>query len=129
MRPAVERQMGRSFAGLARGGTEPDTRTAYFEGRWSAGFREGGMKYIFHERDEKLRFNNPDLFVRSRDGQDELYRVSQDPFELTNLASTESGTKNKLRARYAALRAEMVKLYRAVGHTDAPPRPIAPFTP
>ena len=122
-----DRQLGRSFAGLARGGTEPDTRWAYFEGRWSAGFREGGKKYIFHDREEKLRFNNDDLFQRKRDGVDEIYDVQKDPFELKNLASGDPALRKRVKARYEAIKAEMVKFYRGLGFVGHAPQPLAPL--
>ncbi len=126
-RPEV--QFGRSFAGLARGGSEPDTRWAYFEGRWSAGFRESGWKYIFHERDERLRFNNPEGFQRKRDGEDELYDTSKDPFELTNLASKDPAARKRLRARYGELRKIMADFHRKIGHDGPLPRPLSPLAP
>ncbi len=130
--PVSDRFMGRSFAPLLRGVTAPDDRLVYFEGRWSAGIRVGGYKYIYHEKDERLRINNQDLWQRGRDGPHEIYDVEKDPFELQNLASRDPALRKRMRDRYAAWRAEMLARYKVVvAEKDRPgdmlPDPLKPI--
>ena len=96
----LPQQLGRSFAGLARGGSEAEERLAYFEGRWSYGIRYGGYKYILHDVGEKLSLNAPGLWHRDRDGADELYDLRADPDEQVNIATTNKDALGKMRKRY-----------------------------
>ena len=119
-------RMGRSFATLARGGSEPDGRLIYFEGRWSYGIRADGYKYIYHDPRERLSLNRQELWQRRRDGPDEIFDVEADPEETVNLAATHPEVRRQMRARYRAWRQEM-RRFRETVMPGPIARPIEPL--
>ena len=96
----LPKQWGKSFATLVRGGTEPEERTVYFEGRWSYGIRTSRYKYIFHDTKERLSLTRQSLWQRKRDGNDEVFDYQTDPEELVNLATKNPELTRKLRKDY-----------------------------
>ncbi len=118
-------QMGRSFAKLVRGRDAPDDRLIYFEGRWSYGIRWKGYKYIFHDPRERLKLNRESLWQRERDGTDEIFDTNADPFELTNIATSNPEIRAMMRQKYKEWREEMRAFRRKRSPKGAIARPIS----
>lgn len=123
LKARTNRWMGTSFAKLLRGLKEAKERVVYFEARWSYGIRAHGYKYIFHDKPERLKLNRESLWDRRRDGTDEIFDVTADPYELTNIATTHPEVRAKMRKTYFDLRETMRAFYRAA-HKGTLSRPI-----
>ncbi|HIA02440.1 MAG TPA: hypothetical protein EYN66_11095 [Myxococcales bacterium] len=121
--PQLPKQFGRSFAGLAKGESEAAPRTVYFEGRWSYGIRNARWKYIFHDRSEKLQFKRKSLWQRKRDGYHELFDLTADPDELTNVSLSRPEALEQMKQRYSEIRAQL-RRFRREQLNGAPLPPI-----
>ncbi len=77
--------LGRDLSGAVLGGAEHVDVPIVVEARLSSGVRWKGFKYILHDRRERMEFDRKTLFDARR-GLEELYDLTKDPEELTNLA-------------------------------------------
>ena len=77
--------LGRDLSDAVLGGPEPPSVPIVAEARMSSAIRWKGFKYIVHDRRERMDFESKTLFDARR-GLEELYDLTKDPAELTNLA-------------------------------------------
>ncbi|MFT7621089.1 MAG: arylsulfatase A-like enzyme, partial [Myxococcota bacterium] len=94
--------LGRDFSGAILGtGRAPADAPILLSGRLSVGIVEGGLKYMRHDEPLRMEFARDTLWNPDKT-RDELYDLTVDPDELTNLIAHPAYT-DRLRAIRASL--------------------------